>query len=106
MTEINAQIRGVIPGTKQPTAADDAHRLMSDPALQKAFAELRMSIVGQIERLVIDGEPTTTAIEAELCRTLRVVSGVKRALGLALQGQILRDHDFRATALPNAEEKI
>lgn len=95
----NAHIRAVTPGAKQPTSAEDAHRLLNDPAFQRAFSTSREYAVQQIERLVLNS-PDAVEFERELCRTLRTLANVKRVIGLALQNQQLREHDFRPTTPP------
>jgi hypothetical protein len=94
----NAHIRGQTPGAKQPVVADEAARLATDPTLQKAFEDVRMSLVRQIESAPISGDPRDLATEHEICQQLRGLSGVRRALLTAAQGQQLRAADFRPHA--------
>jgi hypothetical protein len=102
--KVNAHIRGDVPGAKQPELATDAVRLVNDPVLVKAFDAVRNELIRQIEEAPINGDPRATETEREVCRQLRGLRGVRRALIVAAQGQKLREADFRAT-MPDPKTK-
>lgn len=100
----NAHIRGDVKPASDPTMkAEQAQRLLDDPAFVDAMLAVKTEVVQQIEGLVQDGTQETTELERELCRTLRTLNGVKRALTKKTQGQTLREHNFRPRA---AESEI
>lgn len=90
----NAHIREEVKAPDTAVVAEQAHRLLDDPAFVKAFDSVRGECIRQIEGLINDGSPETDEIEREICRTLRTLGGVKRALSISTQGQTLRDHHF------------
>ena len=99
----NAHVRKGKRGDPAIKAAD-ASRLVNDPAFVTAFGEVRGQIIDHIENLVMDGTPETAELENELCRTLRSLKGVRRALILTGQKQQLRLADFQA-GKTDAEDK-
>jgi len=91
----NAHVRKGKRGDPAVKAAD-ASRFLNDPAFVEAFEGVRSQLIEHIENLVMDGTPETAELENELCRTLRSLKGVKRALILTGQKQKLRLADFQA----------
>ena len=83
------------------TQASDAQRLLDDPAFQRGFDTVRDGLIREIEDLKHDGQEATTAYELELCRTLRTLKSLKRAIGMGVQGQKLRLAGFRPEEIPN-----
>jgi hypothetical protein len=75
--------------------ANEAHRLLNDPAYVAGFKRVRDALIYELENLKHDGMPETDAYERELCRTLRTLTSTKRAMSLGIQGQALREADFR-----------
>lgn len=99
----NAHVRKGKRGDPAVKAADSS-RLLNDPAFVEAFDGVRGQLIEHIENLVMDGTPATAELENELCRTLRSLKGVKRALILSGQKQKLRLADFQS-GTPEPEEK-
>ena len=93
----NAHIRKDQPKSKRTTdsQADDAKRLLEDPAFVRGYDALREGIINELEKMKHDGQPETDAYERELCRVLRTLPGLRRALSLAIQGKQLRLAEFR-----------
>ncbi len=91
----NAHVRKGRRGDPALKAAD-ASRLVNDPAFVEAFEAVRSQLIGHIEGLEMDGTAETAELENELCRTLRSLKGVKRALILTGQKQQLRLADFQS----------
>ncbi len=75
--------------------ADEAQRLLDDPAFVRGFDTVRESMVRAITEFKHDGSPEADAYERECCRTLRTLTSLKRAIALGVQGQKLRLADFR-----------
>lgn len=84
--------------------ANEAKRLLADPAYVKGFNAVRNALILRIEEFQHDGSPEADAYERELCRTLRTLTRTKRAMALGIQGQELRDADFRPHA-PEADKQ-
>lgn len=93
----NAQVRK---GKRESpdVQANDAQRLLDDPAFQRGFDAVREGMVNEIVNLKHDGQPETDHYERELCRTLRTLNSLRRALVLGVQGQKLRLADFRSAS--------
>ncbi len=77
------------------TLSEDANRLLNDPAMTHAFDTIRDSMIREIEELRHDGQQATVDYEMELCRVLRTLSSLKRALALSTQVDQLRLADFQ-----------
>ena len=75
--------------------AAEAQRLLDDPAFQRGFDAVREGLINELEAIKHDGQPETDDYERELCRTLRTLRGVKRAISMGVQGQQLRLAEFR-----------
>lgn len=75
--------------------ADEAQRLLDDPAFIRGFGAVREGVINELERIKHDGQPELDDYERELCRTLRTLHSVKRAIALGVQGQKLRLADFK-----------
>lgn len=95
----NAQIRrDAEPKRKRESdsvAAEDARRLLDDPAFKKGVDRVRDGLVAELEKLQSDGQPETEAYERELCRALRTLKRVTRAISTTVQGQALRIAEFK-----------
>ena len=101
----NAQIRKGSPKRTAPDAnADEAQRLLEDPAFNRGFDAVHEGIVNTIANIQHDGQPATDAHERELCRTLRTLHSVKKVLSRAVQGQQLRLHDFKPRVIEPDEQ--
>lgn len=90
----NAHIRGKQRESTE-TQSNDAARLMDDPAFLRAYETVRSGLLYELENLKHDGGKATRQYEAELCRTLRTLTSLKRALSLGVQRQTLRLADFQ-----------
>lgn len=78
--------------------ADEARRLLDDPAFIRGYEAVREGLISEIENIKHDGQPETQDYELELCRTLRALKSVRRAIALGVQGQKLRLADYRSQA--------
>ena len=83
--------------------ANEAQRLLNDPAYVAGYNRVRDALIYEIENLKHDGMPETDAYERELCRVLRTLTSTKRAMSLGIQGQALREADFKPHA-PEADK--
>lgn len=103
----NAHVREEVKPSAEVTdlqlKAAQAQRLKDDPAFIDATSAVKNELIHQIESLVQDGSPETDELERELCRTLRTLNGVTRALTKAHNKQSLREHNFRPTAKVEGE---
>lgn len=100
----NAQVRrGSAARKAADTQASEAQRLLDDPAFIRGFDAVREGMINELSNLKHDGQPETDAYERELCRTLRTLNSLKRAISLGVQGQKLRLAEFRP-AEPNSED--
>jgi len=70
--------------------AADAQRLLDDPAFKRGFAKVRDALIYELEQVKHDGQPETDDRERELCRSLRTLMCVRRAISIAVQGQALK----------------
>lgn len=75
--------------------ADEAQRLLDDPAFKRGVSAVREGVINELERIKHDGQPETDDYERELCRTLRTLKSVERAIAMGVQGQKLRLAEFR-----------
>lgn len=78
--------------------AEEAQRLLDDPAFIRGFEAVREGLINEIDNLKHDGQPETDHYERELCRTLRTLRSVKRAIALGVQGQKLRLAEYHSHA--------
>lgn len=91
----NAQIRKGGRRQAPDVQAEEAQRLLDDPAFIRGFDAVREGVINELEAIKHDGQPQTDDYERELCRTLRTLNSVKRAIALGVQGQQLRLAEFR-----------
>jgi len=92
----NAHVRKGSSRRESPDAnAEQAKRLLDDPAFVRGFEAVRDGVIREIENLKHDGQTETVHYELELCRTLRNLTAVRRAIALGVQGQALRLAEFR-----------
>lgn len=96
----NAHLRGRQKSRRQApdVQADEAQRLLNDPAFIRGFEAVREGIINEIDNLKHDGQEATDNYERELCRTLRTLKSVKRAIAIGVQGQKLRLAEFQPQA--------
>lgn len=95
----NAHVRRGASKRQSPDVqADEAKRLLDDPAFIRGFEAVHEGLINEISNLKHDGQEATDDYERELCRTLRTLNSVKRAIALGVQGQKLRLADFRPQA--------
>ena len=91
----NAMIRKSSRREAPDVKAEEAQRLLDDPAFVRGFDAVRNGVIKEIENLKHDGQPETVNYELELCRTLRTLTGIRRAIALGIQGQALRLAAFK-----------
>lgn len=100
----NAHIRT---DAKQDQSSDlnaaEAERLMNDPALKRGFQAVQDGLVNQLLNAKSDGSEEYDAWEREICRSLRTLTGVKRALSISIQGKQLREAGFQSQDPENSE---
>lgn len=93
----NAHIRGDQSRRESPDQkAAEAQRLMDDPAFIRGFDAVKEGLVNELSNLQHDGSPEVDAFEREVCRSLRTLQSLKRAISLGVQGQALRLAEFRS----------
>ena len=93
----NAQVRQGRGRRDRSKIADEAQRLLDDPAFERAYTLAREQLIEHIESLPASGHAEDIELERELCRTLRALKGVRRVLTVTVQGEKLRLADFQAT---------
>ncbi len=93
----NAHVRSRIPRREEPDVqANEAQRLLDDPAFKRAFSVVKDAMVREIINFKHDGSDQADDYERECCRTLRTLNSLRRALALGVQGQELRLKDFQS----------
>jgi hypothetical protein len=94
----NAQVRGKRQTRREApdVQADEAQRLLNDPAFIRGFDAVKEGMINEIVNLKHDGQPATDDYERELCRTLRTLNSVRRAIAIGVQGQKLRLAEFQS----------
>ena len=94
----NAHVRGKTRSRRQDpnVQAEDAQRLLNDPAFIRGFAAVKDGLINEIVNLKHDGQPQTDDYERELCRTLRTLNSVRRAIAIGVQGQKLRLAEYQS----------
>lgn len=75
--------------------ANDAHRLLDDPAFKRGFNLVRDGLIRELENMQHDGSEAMDDYEREVCRSLRNLMSVRRAIGACIQGQTLREAGFK-----------
>ena len=83
--------------------AAEAQRLLDDPAFVRAREVVREGLLTELEAIKHDGQSETDAYEREICRALRTLRSVTRAIQMTVQGQKLRLADFRPQASDDEE---
>lgn len=102
----NAHVRGQRRGKRaEPeVAAAEAQRLLDDPAFTAGVNRVRDGLVAGLESIKSDGSAEGEAYEREICRALRTLKSVTRAINTTVQGQALRLADFRPRAVEDENE--
>lgn len=95
----NAHIRQETPSRRQDKdiLAEEAKRILDDPAFQRGFNAVRDGLISAIENSKSDGGQEQENYERELCRSLRTLNTIKRNISLGIQGQTLRLANYQAT---------
>lgn len=91
----NAHIRKDTKRASPDVQAEEAQRLLDDPAFIRGFDSVREGCINALENIKHDGQPETDDYEREICRTLRTLGSVKRAIAMGVQGQKLRLAEFK-----------
>jgi len=94
----NAHIRKDSKRQSREVLAGDAQRLLDDPAFNEAYNAVREGLMTELENYQHDGQPSTDDYEREICRALRSLKSLRRALVMSVQGHKLRLADFSAKA--------
>lgn len=92
----NAHVRLQTRRQRPDVLAEEASRLLSDPAFVRAFEAVKEGMVNEIITMKHDGSSHSDDFERECCRTLRTLNSLKRALTLGVQGQRLRLAEYRS----------
>lgn len=93
----NAHIRKTSKRESPDVKASEAQRLLDDPAFIRGFDAVREGCITELENIKHDGSEALEDYEREICRTLRTLNSVKRAIAMTVQGQKLRLADFKPT---------
>lgn len=99
----NAHVRRGTKRQEPSVAAQEARRLLDDPAFKAGVAKVRDGLVAELEGLKHDGKPETDDFEREVCRALRMLKSVVRAVSITVQGEAFRTGDVTLLR-PNTEE--
>jgi hypothetical protein len=91
----NAQIRKTSKRESPEFVANDAKRLLDDPAFKRGVELVREGLIRELEQLKHDGSPEHEDFEREVCRSLRSLKSVRHAITACVQGQTLREAGFR-----------
>ncbi len=91
----NAHVRKSGKRQSPEVQADDAQRLLNDPAFERGFSAVREGMINEIINLKHDGSDELRAFEAECCRVLRTLESLKRAIAIGPQVNMLRLADFQ-----------
>ena len=93
----NAHVRtGNTSKRESPEAyADEAKRLLDDPAFKRGNELVREGLVRELENFKHDGSPEHEDFEREICRSLRTLRSVRHAIAACVQGQTLREAGFK-----------
>jgi hypothetical protein len=75
--------------------ADEAKRLLDDPAFKRGTELVREGLVRELENFKHDGSPEHEDFEREICRSLRSLRSVRHAIAACVQGQTLREAGYR-----------
>ncbi len=75
--------------------ANEAQRLLDDPAFVRGVDLCRESLVRELENLKADGSPEQEDFEREVCRSLRNLKSLRHAIAACVQGQTLREAGFK-----------
>lgn len=76
--------------------AEEAQRLLDDPAFQRAYHRVRDGLIGEIERYRSQGQPEDDAYLLEVCRSLRTLHGLRKAIGAADHRAALKAANYRS----------
>lgn len=97
----NAHVRTDSKRESPEAVADEAQRLLDDPAFKRGIELVREGLVRELETSKSDGSPEQEDFEREICRSLRSLRGVRHAIAACVQGQTLREAGFK----PVSQEK-
>ena len=98
MAENNAQVREPSLRRKDfDVLAEDARRLLADPAVQRVLENMETNLVNAIIKAPTS-TPEDIENERELVRQLRTTRGLKMQLFSTTQMQDLQDSDFKSQA--------
>lgn len=86
-------------------AANDASRLLNDPAFKTAIQRVNDEITRKIRTLDHDGSGEKDAEERELCRELRVLDRLVSKIAAPVQLQALKEHNEKNPYDHNGKRK-
>jgi hypothetical protein len=99
----NAHVRKDSKRESPEVIANDAKRLLDDPAFVRGVELVRQGLLRELEQLKHDGSPEHEDFEREVCRSLRSLKSVRHAITACVQGQTLREAGFKPIE-PEAQE--
>jgi len=91
----NAHVRKTSARESPEVNANDAQRLLDDPAFKRGIELVREGLVRELEQMKADGSPELEDFERECCRSLRSLKSIRLAITACVQGQTLREAGFR-----------
>ena len=95
----NAHVRtGSSKRESSEVIANDAQRLLDDPAFKRGVELVREGLIRELENIRHDGSPEVEDFEREVCRTLRNLKSMRHMIAGCVQGQTLREAGFRPVA--------
>jgi hypothetical protein len=94
----NAHVRKTSKRESPEVVADQAQRLIDDPAFKRGVEICREALVRELESIKHDGSPEMEDFEREVCRSLRNLKSLRHAITACVQGQTLREAGFKPAA--------
>jgi len=93
----NAHVRGGEERRRRApdVEADEARRILDDPAFIRGHDRLRNELIRRIEEFKSGGTGEDEEYQLELCRSLRTLKSLRQMIGATIQGQTLREAGFR-----------
>lgn len=95
----NAHVRATSKRQSPEVQADEAQRLLDDPAYQRGVERVREGLVHQLESFKSGGSEADDDWEREVCRALRTLKTLRLAIAGTVQGQTLREAGFKPVEL-------
>ena len=91
----NAHVRKDSKRESPEAVANEAQRLLDDPAYKRGTELVREGLVRELENFKHDGSSEHEDFEREICRSLRSLRSIRHAIAACVQGQTLREAGFK-----------